>query len=117
NSVVFASGSTFIQKAGSNPFQKTAPASMVIFQSGSLFSLQQNSAPSLSGRTYANLEINNVAFNQNMTGTGLFTCDALTITAATLVGINLTGGVIINGDVTAASGTLSFTPASASTLT
>src|SRR5229473_318316 len=57
NSIVFASGSTFNQLAGSNPFQKTQ------FQTGSLFSFQQNSTPSFSGRTYANFEYNNNSTN------------------------------------------------------
>src|SRR5207249_5742582 len=51
NSVVFASGSTFAQLAGSNPFAITAPASVVVFQTGSLFSDQMTGSPSFSGRT------------------------------------------------------------------
>src|SRR5205807_9501856 len=68
NTIVFASGSTFIQKAGSNPFALGQPSSKVVFQSGSLFSFQQNALPSFSGRTYANLEINAATFSQSATG-------------------------------------------------
>lgn len=117
NSVVFASGSSFIQNAGSNPFQKTAPASIVVFQTGSLFKAQQNAALSVSGRTYANLEINLAAFSQNQTGGTAMNVDNLTITDGTL-NLNLTGGVNIRGNISVAAGeTLTFTPASASTVT
>jgi hypothetical protein len=117
NSIVFANGSTFIQNAGANPFQKTQPASVVIFQTGSLFKFQQNSAPSFSGRTYANLEINSAIFNQSATGGNPLSIDNLTITLGTL-NLNLTGTVNIKGNITVAgSQTLTFTPASATTIT
>src|SRR6266446_8469353 len=80
NSIVFASGSTFNQLAGSNPFQKTAPASVVVFQTGSLFSLQANLTPSFSGRTYANFEVNSAAANLTVTGGAAVVMDNLTIT-------------------------------------
>ena len=55
NSVMFSSGTTFLQSAGSNPFQKTAPASVVVFQTGSLFKINATGVSlSFSGRNYAN---------------------------------------------------------------
>jgi hypothetical protein len=118
NTIVFSSGTTFVQNAGANPFGLVAPSSKVIFQTGSLFKIQQNSAPSFSGRTYANLEINSASFNQSPTGTNVLTIDNLITTLGTL-NINLTtAGVNIKGNVTVAAGqTLTFTPASANTLT
>jgi CSLREA domain-containing protein len=116
NSIVFASGSTFIQNDGSNPFQKTQPASVVVFQTGSLFKFQQNSAPSLSGRTYANLEINAAAFSQSGSGGNTLSIDNLTITAGTL-NLGMTGPFNLKGNISVASGqTLNFNPASAATI-
>lgn len=117
NSVVFASGSTFVQKAGANPFQKTQPASVVVFQTGSLFSFQENSTPSFSGRTYANLEINFAAASFNGNGGGALSIDNLTITAGS-AGIGMTGTFNLKGNISVASGaTLNFNPASAATVT
>src|SRR6266849_510184 len=90
NSIVFASGSTFNQLAGSNPFQKAQPASVVVFQTGSLFSLQANLTPSFSGRTYANFELNSAAASPVVTGGNAVSIDNLTITAGTL-NFNMTG--------------------------
>lgn len=117
NTVVFSSGSTFVQNTGANPFGLATPNSKVVFQTGSLYKFQQNSAPSFSGRTYANLEINAASFNQSSTGTGLFTVDNLTITQG-ILNLNLTtAGVNIKGNVlVAALQTLTFSPASASTV-
>jgi SprB-like repeat protein len=118
NAIVFASGSTFIQQAGANPFGLTAPASKCIFQTGGLFRIEQNSAPSFSGRSYANLQINFATFNQNGTGTGGLSIDNLTVTLGSL-GLGMTGANQFNlkGNVSVASGaTLNFNPASAGTL-
>ncbi len=116
NSVVFASGSTFIQLAGSNPFQKTQPASVVVFQTGSLFSLQANLTPSFSGRTYGNFELNSSGATPTVTGTAAVSIDNLTITQGTL-NFNMTGtpGHSIKGNISVA-GTLNFAPASAGTV-
>lgn len=117
NAVVFASGSIFVSKAGANPFGLSNPNSKVIFQSGSLFRMEQNSAPSFVGRTYANFEVNHATFSQSATGsTAALTMDSLTITDGTL-NLNLTGGISIKGNIAVASGeTLTFSPASANTL-
>jgi hypothetical protein len=117
NAIVFANGSTFISSAGSNPFGFAAPNSKVVFQTGSLFKLQQAAAPSLSGRTYANFEYN-IASSQSGTGGSAFVCDNLTITLGTF-NINVTGtpGHSIKGNISVANGaTLTFTPASAGTV-
>ena len=116
NAVIFASGSTYIFEAGSNPFGALAPSSVVVFQTGSSYKQKANLSPSLSGRTFANLEIDFTAFSQSMTGAGAFTCDNFTITNATTVGFNLTGGVNIKGNIAANSGSLSFSPASLNTI-
>ena len=113
NVVVFESGSKFTQKKGSNPFALTAPNSKVLFNHGSLFSYQQNSAPSFSGRTYANLEINFASFSQSAVGGSALTIDSLILTSATTLGLNLTGGITIGGNINIKAGTLNLIPASA----
>ena len=116
NSVVFASGSTFNQVAGSNPFQKGQPASVVVFQSGSLFSLQGNITPSFSGRTYANFELNSVGSTLTVTGGAAVSINDLTITAGTLnFNMTATPGHAIKGNISVA-GTLNFNPLTAGTV-
>ncbi len=116
NSVIFAAGSTYIQKAGANPFGAPQPSSVVVFQTGSLYRVTGNLAPSFSGRTYADLEINAANFNQSSTGGATLTMDNLTVTAGTL-NLNLTGGINIKGNVTVAGGqTLTFSPGNAGTV-
>jgi hypothetical protein len=119
NSVVFGSGTTFNHSAGSNPFQKTQPASVVVFQTGSLYKANQasGSGMSYSGRTYADLELNGTGTNA-ATGAASLVIDNLTVNAGTN-GMNMTGnpGHAIKGNITVASGaTLNFNPASAGTM-
>ncbi|MFT3909018.1 MAG: T9SS type A sorting domain-containing protein [Ferruginibacter sp.] len=118
NSIVFATGTTFAQSAGANPFQKTQPASVVVFQTGNLFRLLQSSAPSFSGRTYANFEYNPGSGTQSPTGGSAFVCDNLTVTTGTLnIGMTGTPGHAIKGNISVASGaTLAFNPSSAGTM-
>jgi hypothetical protein len=117
NSVVFQSGSTYDQGAGSNPFGASAPSSVVVWQPGSLYRFSAASgAPALSNRTYANFEY---ASTQTLssTGTNPLVMNNLTVSSGTF-NINLTGGVTINGNVSVSSGaTLGFNPASANTIT
>ena len=116
NAVVFQSGSTYVYKAGSNPFGASAPNSVTVFQSGSLYSHQSNSAPSFSGRTYANIEMLSTG-SVTTTGSSALTIDNLTVSTGTL-NVNLTTTVNIKGDIAVANGaTLNFNPATASTLT
>ncbi len=117
NTVIFNSGSTFIQNGGgvanANPFGLAAPASKVVFNTGSLYKQQQIGAISLTGRTYANFELNYSAANAIANGGTPTSIDNLTITAGQL-NINLTGGVNIKGNILVAAGqTLTFNPASA----
>ena len=118
NAIVFTSGSTFIQQhtnAG-NPFGLAVPNSKVAFQGGSLYRHEQTGAPSFSGRTYANFELNFATYTANSTGGSKFTVDNLTVTAGA-IGLNLTGGIDIKGNVSVAPGaTLNFNPASANAI-
>jgi hypothetical protein len=118
NSIVFTSSSTFIQISGSNPFQKTAPASVVVFQTGSLFSLQGNVTPAFSGRTYANFEMNALGVTATVTGTAATSVDNLTITQGTFnFNMTATPGHAIKGNISVASGaTLNFNPLAAGTV-
>ena len=115
NSIVFANGSTYIAIAGSNPFGAGQPNSVVVFQSGSLFSVQSNNTPSFSGRTYANVEVNGAAANLTVTGGAAVVMNNLTITAGILnFNMTATPGHAIKGNISVASGaTLNFNPASA----
>ncbi len=118
NSVVFESGSTYIHESGSDPFGKSAPNSVVVFETGSLYIHKNTAAPSLSGRTYADFEINQGAINLiNLTGTAPLTMDNYAVKAGTFY-LNLTGGIFINGHISVSTGaTLGFSPTSASNLT
>ena len=116
NTIIFESGSKFTQRKGSNPFGLAAPSSKVVFNHGSLFSMQQNAAPSFSGRTYGNLEINSAAFSQSAIGGSALSIDSIILTSATLLGLNLTGGITVNGNINIKSGTLNLIPASANTI-
>ena len=102
NSVVLAAGSKFIQQSGGNPFQKNQPASVVIFQPGSLFSLQGNTTPSISGRTYADFE-----YNVNLT-TSVTAASALVISNLTVLqgifAISGAGGLYLNGNASVSLG-------------
>ena len=117
NSVVFASGSTFVFIAGGNPFGAGQPNSVVVFQSGSLYKQQGTGTPSFSGRTYANFELN-VAGTVSVNGGNAVSLDNLTITQGTLnFGMTATPGHAIKGNISVASGaTLNFNPASAGTV-
>ncbi|HEY4416094.1 MAG TPA: Ig-like domain-containing protein [Verrucomicrobiae bacterium] len=109
NSVVFASGSTYVEKAGSNPFGATLPNSVVVFQPGSLFSVQAHLTPSTSGRTYANFELNSPGANLTGTGASALSIDNLTITAGAL-SLNLAGTYNQRGNISVAAGaTLNLT--------
>ncbi|MEI7663911.1 MAG: hypothetical protein WCK34_17015, partial [Bacteroidota bacterium] len=120
-SVVFASGSSFIQQAGSNPFGATQPSSVVVFQTGSLFKVIANLTPAFSGRTYANFEVDAAGFVLTPTGGSPVSIDNLTVTNGTL-NFNMTGPTSgihqIRGNINVATGAiLNFAPASAGTVT
>ncbi len=117
NSVVFTSGSRYEQSAGSNPFALGQPASVVVFNSGSLFKLLGNLTPSVSGRTYANFELDFPAAVLSATGVALLTMDTLTVTNGSITFGMTTAGFNLRGNIAvAAGGTLIFNPASISTL-
>lgn len=120
NVAIFSAGSTYVLVEGSNPFGFAAPSSKVVFQPGSLFRFvnSSNLSPSLSGRTYADVEINSTSSSlSSMSGTGAFTIDNLTITQGNC-GFNLTNSNhSIKGNITVASGaTFNFNPSAAGTI-
>lgn len=57
NSVYFEAGSCFINQSAADPFGAITPASVVVFESGSLYRHERAEAPDLNGRTYGHLEI------------------------------------------------------------
>lgn len=117
NSVIFASGSTYLCQAGSNPFALSAPATVTIFQSGSLFKVIGNVTPAFSGRNYADFEVD-YAGAISPTGGSAVTMNNLTITTGTLnFGVTANPGHLIKGNISVATGaTLNFSPASAGTV-
>ncbi|QBZ96594.1 T9SS type A sorting domain-containing protein [Flavobacterium sangjuense] len=111
NLVVFASGSTFEQNAGSSPFGLGQPASKVTFQTGSLFRITVNQAPGFTGRTYANFEWD-ANGSQSITGGTATSIDNFTITQGTF-NLNMTAAPSIKGNISVANGAvLGFSPAS-----
>jgi hypothetical protein len=108
SSVVFSSGSTYVQAGGANPFGASAPGSAVVFQSGSLYKfIALTGGPSYSGRTYANFE-NDAPTIQNNQGSSPMTCDNYTCTSGT-VNWDFTGGLVIKGNISVSSAaTLTF---------
>lgn len=111
NSVVFESGSNFVVNASGiqNPFQKTAPASLVVFNTGSNQTFNSNAGFEAEGRTYANL---NVSSSISSSVTATLTVTNLTVTGSGSLTINGTGTstIDIKGDVlNNASGNVSLT--------
>jgi len=78
NSVIFESGSTYVEGAGANPFGAAQPNSVVVFEHGSLLRLAANITPSMSGRTYANFEYDTPA-SQIATGTSPLSIDSISV--------------------------------------
>jgi hypothetical protein len=118
NSVVFANGSTYRQISGGNPFFLPQPASVVVFQTGSLFKLETNLTPSVSGRTYANFELDAPSSVLTASGVSVLNMDNLTVTNGNISFGMTTAGFNLKGNVSVATGaTLNFAPASAGNLT
>ncbi len=105
----FQNGSTLTKNGGTTPTATFQPSSTLIWNIASSLGL--------SGRTYGNLVLDNFS-NGGVTGGSLLTINNLTFNATgKTVGLNLTGGIVINGNLNVTAGTLNFTPASASALT
>ncbi|MFH1121323.1 MAG: T9SS type A sorting domain-containing protein [Bacteroidota bacterium] len=118
NSILFAGGSTYVALAGSNPFGAGAPNSVVVFQTGSLYKLAGNISPALSGRTYADVEMDVVSYSASVSGGSAGSIDNLTVTNGTL-NFNMTGspGHSIKGNIAVQPGaTLNFNPSAAGTV-
>ncbi|NVN96029.1 MAG: T9SS type A sorting domain-containing protein [Bacteroidetes bacterium] len=112
SSIIFASGSSYINMVDANPFGATQPNSVVKFQSGSTYKHKSLATPSLNGRVFANFELDAVGFSDNnIIGSAGVNIDNLTITNCTLIGINLTGTTNIKGNIAVSNGELSFSPA------
>jgi hypothetical protein len=115
--VVFSSGSTYICQGGGNPFGATAPASVVVFQPGSLYRIDVYAVPSLAGRTYGNFEMNYPGMI-TVTGSAAVSIENFTASQGWFY-FNLTGnpGHSIKGNIHVASvATLVFSPSPAGTV-
>lgn len=118
NVIVFGPGTTFVFAAsgGADPFGFAQPSSKVVFQTGSLYRQAVATAPSLSGRTYADFELN-VAASVLGTGAAALGIDHLTVSLGTLT-LGMTGPFHLKGNVVVASGArLNLSPASNATVT
>jgi Secretion system C-terminal sorting domain len=109
--VKFESGSKYINKAGATPFGASQPNSMVDFFFGSFYIHNQNSAISLSGRTYANLTILNTTtttteINSDCIIKNNFLVDGISIVFnySPTIGIASPGNIIVRGDIKNANG-------------
>lgn len=117
NSVVFQSGSMLAQGAGANPFGATSPNAVVSFQPGSRFRLDAALTPSMSGRLYADFELNS-ASTILPSGSNAYTMDSLIVSQGTLNLSSLSAGGNVRGNIKVKPGaTLSLIPAGAVTLT
>ncbi|KAA5546542.1 IPT/TIG domain-containing protein [Adhaeribacter rhizoryzae] len=116
NTVRFASGATYRNAAGGSPFGAAAPNSVLIFDPGSLYRHESNTAPDLNDRTYSNFELNNAAFEQTVAGIGNLNLNNLTITNAINFNLNLSGNINISGNINAVAGALNFNPGSANNI-
>jgi Secretion system C-terminal sorting domain len=105
SSIVFGSGSTYIQNGiSANPFGSTAPNSVIVLQSGSNFIFKSTSGASFSNRTYDNLEIDVPTLT--LTATTTLACNVngnLVVTAGTLSATS-TSGLNVKKDLTVSSG-------------
>ncbi len=103
----FLNGSTLTKNGGSSP--------TATFQSNSTFNWNVNGTLSFSGRTYGNLNILDYQNNASQIGAGLLTINNFTFSATgKTLNLNLTGGMVINGNLNITAGILNFLPGSGS---
>jgi hypothetical protein len=117
NSVVFDSGSVYVALAGGNPFGAAAPASVVIFRTGSLYRIDAYHVPSFGGRKYGNFEMNYPGM-VTATGTTAVSIDHFIASKGSFY-FNVTGdpGHSIKGDIYVSGlATLFFSPSSSGTV-
>jgi filamentous hemagglutinin family protein len=110
NTVLFVPGSTYVSKGGSNPFGLSYPNSVVIFEGGSLYRHEQSGSLSLSGRSYADFELN-YGGTFSPSGGNPCTMENLTVTQGTLNILLTASPFIITGDIYIGEGqALNFSP-------
>ncbi len=117
NSVIFSPGSLYACQSGGNPFGAPAPASVVIFEAGSLYRIDAYSVPSFGGRTYGDFEMN---YPGSITSTGSSAVSIGNFRASQgTFYFNVTGapGHTIKGNISVAQvATLIFDPATTGTV-
>ncbi len=118
-SIIFKNGSTFIHQSGNDPFGASQPNSVVIFQPGSLYKVIANVPLSLSGRIYANFELDAPGVTLSPAGENQVVIDNLTVTNGTLnFNMTKTPGHSVKGNIYVATGSmLNFAPDMAGTVT
>ena len=116
-SVIFQAGATYIAMAGGNPFGAAAPASVVVFEHGSLYRVDAYHVPSFGGRNYGNFEMNYPGMI-TVTGTQAVSVDHFTASQGSFY-FNVTGdpGHSVKGDIYVSGlATLFFSPTSSGTI-
>ncbi len=96
DNISFESGATFSFGGGSNPFAATSPASVVEFQPGSTYFHNSTSAPSTSGRYFANFTVA-ASFT---TGGGIGRVENLTVNSGVTLTIGSTNRISVTGNIT-----------------
>jgi len=97
NSVRFLAGSAYNHGAGSNPFALPQPASIVVFDPGSLYRLNTSVSLSIAGRTFANLEYNGSGTSLS-TGSADCNVDSLVVNSGTM-SLELNARLYLHGAV------------------
>jgi hypothetical protein len=116
SSVIFDGGATYVHNSsGANPFQTTA--GIARFLPGSNYRQFTTLGFSASGRTFGNLEFNLTGTLSPIGSNPMTINGTLTKNGTGTVNLNLTGGISIAGNIVSNAGILTFSPASASTIT
>lgn len=114
-SVHFQSGSICVVSGPCDVFGAAAPASVVTFEPGSLYRLTSNTLPTLSGRTFADFELNSSGLSPTpATGAAATYMQNVTLKAGNMV-LHL-GDLHIRGNVVLQGGSATFTPGSSTSI-
>ncbi|QMU30932.1 choice-of-anchor D domain-containing protein [Adhaeribacter radiodurans] len=123
NSVQFSSNSVYYNQSvtGGSPFG-TSTSNVVVFEVNTVYRHDVNTVPDLLNRTYGTISFNAASFNQTITGTGNLTILKDLILSAPsgspnpVCNLNLVGTITIGRNITVTKGSLSFNPATATTI-
>ena len=105
NVIVFANGSRYISKGGSNPFGATGANTVVVFETGSTYQHDQTTAPAFSGRTYPNFELTKALTASTGASTLTINGNLVIKSGGTAIfNFNAANSILINGNIEVQSG-------------